>query len=260
MSNITQRNTTQSGPGSTRRGGGPGAVIRKTPVRPKLDPKDNSGFSFRSQADLKDAFVIVIGGDSGTRSITYHHPIGVTNLDVDDWVASETSDVTLLLSRKDNPFLKEYDLKVHESCLKAAAAAGLIQLGEGMSIRYPNGVPRAPVLKAAKLALKADKSPGNITGDSYIRYIVDETSRVAEQAFISAIRDEGLREAAKRKFVLPSFETKGGIDSTKAQCAIPNFKGLGPAQVMDSITRGVLALPIADERVTRRLGGTTMTA
>lgn len=52
---------------------------------------------------LKDSFILVIGSPEGGVEITFHHPIGETDLDDDDWIGTPTGDIPSLLERKANP-------------------------------------------------------------------------------------------------------------------------------------------------------------
>jgi len=99
--------------GTSRKGGNPqaskqaAAPVFRAKAKPKVSPITGGNFDFSVDPRIGESFVVILAGPSGSRSITFHHPIGKTNLSDECWVATPTGEIPDLLARKDDP----YDLR-----------------------------------------------------------------------------------------------------------------------------------------------------
>lgn len=176
--------------------------------------------------------------------MTVHRPIGVTQLEDDDWVVSETSDIPNLLARAEHPDAKriEEQRSTERRFLAAAAATGLVVSGAGTarSVEGPDGSDFFAALAEARRLAKAQAPKGQQpTPDAYKRLLISDEMRAANEAYLTAISSEAVRTQAEGMFPLPAYETRGGPLADRPQVARPSLKGKSRAQVKDALGRAI---------------------
>jgi len=83
-------------------------IIKKDEVN--LDPtKPLNTVKVKSSAGVGKSITILMSDGTSNRQLTIHHPIGYTQLEDDEWIADDTSEIPRLLSRAEHPGLAEHE-------------------------------------------------------------------------------------------------------------------------------------------------------
>jgi len=178
-----------------------------------------------SQGVPGGAFPVVIGGPQ-TISITFHHPIGVTPHKGDEWIATPTDDVALLLARMKNPGQQSTDRGYETFRLEAAVTAALL-VKQGSKYYLPGDLQdsREDRLEAAKAVAKGRLAQGqNPSRDQVLAELSDEL-RTKEQALLAFMGEEELKKSARDANPVPTYETRGGPLADRPQVPLPWLKG-----------------------------------
>jgi hypothetical protein len=194
------------------------------------------------------------GGETPFEMIL-HRPIGITDLDDDDWVKSTAADVSLLLARRTSPNKKEIASKILGFKKQSAVDNKLIQLDANGVVLYPSGADRnvflEPHRKVAKGTVKdsnkaiadwkkADKSTRSpnppekvsentalISALSSLKTIKEAKEEIAYAEFTSS---KAINELARKKFP-DEYRSLKGVFADTPQIAVPWAKGLTKEQL-----------------------------
>lgn len=204
------------------RGGGqrPFTKTVKVPQAVKLDK--NSGVTTVGNKLLPEAFVVVVSVPGIiTRQLTFHHPIGFTNLARDAWVCTPSSDVQDLLNRAEHPQFTEVQSKRRAHMRASAISNGLLTVKEVDGVHhycYPGGDDRNESLNAARAELKAKKAtdPEGVKGLTANSFLTAQ-NRAAEMALHDYYSSYEVRKAAEDNVPLPSYETCSGALANQRQ-------------------------------------------
>jgi hypothetical protein len=91
--------------GNPRSNGQDYQKVVKKPQR--IKPDDAGQFSY-DDSSLPGSIIFIIADGKYQRKMILHHPIGVTDLDENDWVLSEPDDIRQMLLQKENPSIKNF--------------------------------------------------------------------------------------------------------------------------------------------------------
>jgi hypothetical protein len=229
-------------------------VTARKPTTVKISPTHAVGVTFSNDQRTKDAFVIMIVSASGTRQFTVHHPVGVTPLQDDVWVVSETSDLPNLLMRINDPTKKDVDARRDASLRRALARMNVIIL-EGDRVFYPNRVDRSDAISVARKKAETAKASGK---DAYVSYLSDEDKKY-ETAYLEAIRNKDLQAGIVEKYPYADFETKGGVSANRSQRPVDNSLGYSQGELIDFLSQKIEGLTLPP-RTLPKSGGTTVHA
>jgi len=197
-------------PSAKAKGGKP-QVIRKTvKVAQQLKLTSDSHISAVGDKRLKDAFVIsVCVPGISSRQLTFHHPIGITSLESDEWVCTPSFDVTDLLNRTSHPQREEILGKQKAHMRESAVKKGLLREVEtdGRVVTvYPSGQNRNDALKEAR-----KKAPKGMDGNEPAYYGSLPTGLAeAERSLMKYYDSSSVIKAAEGKFPMPAYETRSG--------------------------------------------------
>jgi len=219
----------------------PSANVVRTKAKPKVNPVTGASFEFASEPRVKDSFVVVLAGPGGVQSFTFHHPIGLTDVDDEDWVCTPTGDIPSLLARQVDPDEADRKAKRDKHRLDLALAAGLLKSNGEDQLTYPNTeVNRQDALvlarSQAKDAVKAEK--GKLTPDLYIRFLPKEVQDAETSVRKFLASKKSIREA-EMKFPASGFRTRGGPLADRDQEEVEYLSGLLRPQATDAVVKRI---------------------
>lgn len=232
-------------------------ILRKEKVEQKLGLTKQSQIQLEQHGQLKDAFAVA--SVNGQRTVTYvfHHPIGITDLDDEDWVCSLAEDIPHLLSRTKDPRQKEVDqarVAIKDAYLTSKL---LLQVNEG-EYCYPDAVFKEKKVRRALLRqvnneyeaearseklklineygsdsdLVKNFHPSKSREDFMPAGMKDHEAKIAKE-LSSKEATEFLRSRDPQK-----FRTKGGVYENKPQVACRALKGISDrARAFDRVNR-----------------------
>lgn len=219
-----------------------GPNVIRTKAKPKVNPVTGANFEYANEPRIGDSFVVVVAGPNGVQSFTFHHPIGHTDVDVDDWVCTPVGDIPSLLSRREDPDEADRKAKRDKFRLDLAVDAGLLKrTGKDGQLVYPDteinrqdalGVARA----AAKEAVKSEK--GTPPPDLYIRFL-DQKIQEKESVIRKFLADPQTIQKAENKFPASGFRTRGGPLADREQVGVDYLSGLSRTQATDAVVKRV---------------------
>jgi hypothetical protein len=184
------------------------------------------------------AFPVVFGGPMGSLSMTFHHPIGVTPLASDEWVATPTEEVTLLLARAKHPGAEQNSrgYETHRLTSASALEPALLTLRNGRFF-YPgdDNTTRDQRLEAAREVAVGKLAQGVNPTRAQIIAELPERLRGAETALQTHIGLEATRNAARVANPLAVYETRGGPLGDRRQGAIAPLKGMSSQAARDHL-------------------------
>jgi len=203
----------------------------------------NDGLEIKGSSSLRDAFLIIVGKPGGDTAVqlTFHHPIGKTPLEKDDWVATPTLEVKNLLQRAEDPFLAEKKKRAEQECFDYAVSRGwLLRASDGFN--FWDGQPRSDFKRLQK----------GLEPDSFLAQVPSALEKIAVEEDIRSRRDKLFEQIESVK---SSYETKSGPSWDRSQVAIANLKGLTSSQVMDRIIQNLTRPAEAEARPAVRKSG-----
>jgi len=231
--------------GTSRKGGNPqaskqaAAPVFRAKAKPKVSPITGGNFDFSVDPRIGESFVVILAGPSGSRSITFHHPIGKTNLSDECWVATPTGEIPDLLARKDDP----YEAAIRENREKhrfdaAISADLLVKDDETGVISYPSGAERQPALAEARASAKtAAKNAGQKPAPlAYLAHLSAER-RVEEDAIRAFLASKSVILASEKAFPDSKYLTKSGPLQDRCQKAQVYLSGRSRAQAEDEVVK-----------------------
>jgi len=222
-----------------------GPNVVRTKAKPKVNPVTGANFEYVSESRIGDSFVVVMAGPSGIQSFTFHHPIGVTDVDGEDWVCTPTGDIPSLLARRDDPDEADRKAKRDKHRLDLVIQAGLlVKADEDGPLTYPDtGVNRQDALakarSEAKDAVKAEK--GKPSPDLYIRFLPKEVQE-SETAIRKLLADERTIRSAEKKFPSSGYRTRGGPLADRDQEEVEYLSGCSRPQASDAVVKRIFGL------------------
>jgi hypothetical protein len=228
--------------GNSRKGGNPrttnkaDAPVFRAKAKPKVSPIAGGNFDYSGDPRLKESFVVVLSSSDRTKSITFHHPIGKTDLGSDMWVATPTGEVPDLVARRDDPDEATIREKRETHRFEAAITAGYISRDEDGEVLYPSGEDRQDALTAARAAAKAAaKKAGNKPAPmAYLAHLSAER-RAEEDALRQYLQSKAVVRAAEKDFPDSTYRTKSGPLADRVQKAQAYLTGKTRAQAEDAV-------------------------
>ena len=247
---------------------------RRNPPKPtQLSSDKQSDLKLAYNKDLPEAFVVLISR-IGFRPVqmTFHHPIGETQLDDGEWVATPSESIPFLLARTENPYEKSVMEKRRESVLRNVTRALLDEREDGeMSYRGTN-ISRTATLALARkrqaTAWKSAKADNRAEFEEYLRKNYPELPPQSKQQKLMGVKfptpakppldnfldsdvitlenkiralSNKIAESAElqEKYPIPEFETMGGPLGDQPQVVIAGLQDLDTSMAMDAVIRRV---------------------
>jgi len=217
------------GRGGAVRGGGRGVTTgarnasAANAAKAKIGPSRVLESAWVEDPALKgQSFVIFVGsGKTTDQQMTYHHPIGVTPHSGKVWVATPTSEISLLLARRTSEELTRWNRE-------AQVAIRLAVISDGIGRKMTNGPipvevwdcegsPRcgATIQTAMAEAKAADKQEAD-----WQQFVSNEI-KSAEAAFKKELASKERLATYEAAHPRPAFETRGGPLWDRPQRPLP---------------------------------------
>jgi len=230
--NRTQGNNSQNASNA-------GAPVFRAKAKPKVSPLTGANFDYSGDPRIGESFVVVIAGPDRARTITFHHPIGVTDLEMGVWVATPTSEVPDLVARRDDPAAASIRENREEHRFESAVAAGLVTESDDGEYLYPSGENRQAVLSAARAAAKAAAKAAG-TKPAAMAYLAHLSAdrRVEEDRVRDHLTKDSVVRASVVAYPDSTYRTRSGPLADRAQRAhsrIPS--GVPRAAAEDMVSR-----------------------
>lgn len=234
----------------------------------KVSPSTNLGDFLKVKlTESKIDYVVVWVGSPGkiASQVILHRPIGKTSLDDDEWIASDPSDVALLLTRVDNPRAKELKEKRDAFLRGAATDKKLISVSSEGIVSYPSGEDRNTFIKqpradAEKLVKESKKElaawkgmdkktrppnpPKKLNLNEELLKILrgmKSKSALEEIAYVEFLSNKANKDSAEEKYP-DEFETMKGTYADAPQVGLKWAKSLTLVEVKDAATSWTAAL------------------
>jgi hypothetical protein len=191
------------------------------------------------------SFCVWVGaGKAAPRQYTFHRPIGETPLDVNQWVATPTDEVSLLLERRKGEAQIRYERE-----RAAAIRAAILAAGTGRRVdpanpqnevwSFDGAPPIAVTIRAAETAAEAAGRPKS----EWVNH-TDAAVRAAELQFKQALRNGVPPPDWLAEHPPPAYETRGGPLGDRPQLAVPYLNGLSLSSARDAVLRRMLSFDL----------------
>jgi hypothetical protein len=229
---------------------GRGPNVIRTKAKPKVNPVTGANFEYVNEPRIGDSFVVCLAGPGGVQSFTFHHPIGVTDVDGEDWVCTPTGDIPSLLARQADPDEADRKAKRDKHRLDLCVRAGLLKqpVTDGPLVYPDTEINRQDALAKARAeakdAIKAEK--GKPPPDLYVRFLPVEVQEL-EVAVRDFLASPATIQAAETKFPPSGYRTRGGHLADRDQEAVSYLTGKSRPQASDAVTKRIFGLDDDDE-------------
>jgi hypothetical protein len=203
-----------------------------------VSPITGGNFDYSGDPRIGESFVVVLSGPDRSKSITFHHPIGRTDLDAGVWVATPTGEVPDLIARRDDPDEATIRENRENHRFEAAIGAGYIGRDDAGVVRYPSGADRQEVLSAARAAAKAaartrGQKPAPL---AYLAHLNAEGRR-DEDALREYLQSEAVQHAARVAYPDSTYRTRSGPLSDRMQRAQAYLDSMSRSQAEDEVLK-----------------------
>lgn len=210
-------------------------MIRKVTSN-KTPPDDKLRTELVEEKRLGTYLRVFLGSSNGVRRETIvHRPVGITDLDGDEWVMSELSDITYLLSRTRDPRAQMIDAARSKWIEEQLLVDGLLKIvnDEAVLSVMNNPMSRAAYTKSLREAWKAAGNPNKS---------FDLATELSKSADPCAVKETEIRSRLATKLggeadlkFKSAFRTCGGSREDRHQEAVKWAKGLTMTSVMDTL-------------------------
>ena len=224
-----------------------GARVVKKTAKLVLHADHSVNAHYAGTAGAKDAFmVLVVGPDNFSRQLTFHHPIGYTSLEDDDWVCTSSSEVANLLIRREHPDYKRIMAAREAMKVNLAVQEGWLDIfesGNQKLVVYPGTtVGRKMVLAAANKKLKQAKAEAKsrkLKGfDARLDDYLDEEFKADEAAVNRFFKTDDVRKLVAEEYPFSDYQTCGGSANNLPQ-EKSWVQGGSSLRAMDNLIRGL---------------------
>jgi len=216
-------------------------VTKKVPTKLQAIGDNVLEYSGANLLPGKEGFSVVMASSVNRLYMTFHHPIGKTTLEDDDWVATETSQIQFLLDRRVDPRRKVRDAARTLDRFASAVTATLITEHEG-EYYYPsdNAHLKSRTSHVAE-ARKEAKEAKDLSAAAYVSRIVDER-RVEEVALRGHLSSDAVVNAAIAGNPYDAFTTRSGLHETVEQVAVGYLEKKSIADAKLAVARRLLGI------------------
>jgi len=210
----------------------------------KIGPARVLNATWSEDSTLKgESFVLWLGGGkSAPQQFTFHRPIGVTKLEANQWVATPTGELGLLLERKKSEDLARWERRgeqaIQAAVLAKATGRKLAPDGKTPIWVHKDAPPIGATVQAAMAAAKA----AGAKESEWVNHC-DQAVRASELAYREALRTESLPKEWLGENPKPSFETRGGPLGDRPQVALAHLSGMSLAAAKDKVLRSLFGPP-----------------
>lgn len=227
--------------------------LKEVKVPAKLSSSKWKGIEFEPDVGpLGDSFVVVVGGNGlSAMSLTFHHPIGITQLEENDWVCTPTGEIQTLLDRAKRPDQEKVAKLRSAKRNDIAVAAGLLVRSDN-ALLYPGQKDgsRISVLetakKAAKAAAKAKQTPKQIEKKAKIEFGPSDhleylgNYRDSELALVALWAMPETITAVEVAHPYAPYMTRSGPLADRDQVALEHLKGCTRQAAYDKTIQSII--------------------
>lgn len=219
-----------------------GPNVIRTKAKPKINPVSGANFEYANEPRIGDSFVVVVAAAGAVQSFTFHHPIGKTDVDVDDWVCTPTGDIPSLLARQDDPDEADRKSKRDKYRLDLAVDKGLLKKTsvDGQLVYPDTEINRQDALAKAradaKAAVKAEK--GKPSPDLYVRFL-DGSIQEKEELIRKFLANKATITRAENQFPSGGYRTRGGPLADRDQEEVDYLSGLSRSLASDAVVKRI---------------------
>lgn len=220
-------------------------TIKKV-VNKKAKPTENLSLELLKDTEVGEYLRLFLGHVGGTANeMILHHPIGVTDLDKDEWVLSTPEDIAHLKARSEDP----NKASIHAQRLKAlkdgAILAGLVAEKDGALVYPMTGMARSSFISGLKL-----RHENKHQYQKDYKFILDLALGEEDPADLDAQSEIAYRKWLKqnqpvveKKFPLTYRTLKGPLMDTP-QAPIPWLKGMKIGETSSSLLKHGIVGPV----------------
>jgi len=214
-------------------------VTKRATPKLSAEAKTTLAFSGTKSFPKKEAFCVVIASDNGLVQMTYHHPIGVTDLDEDSWIATESEQIHYLFERTNDPRRKTIDANRQIHQLDAAVTASLLGRTDNGEYAFHGQTARGS-RKALIRQARLDAKDAGLNGpESYIQHLPEDV-RGLERQFRHFMVNETVQANAAIAHPYPAFATRSGLHATQNQVAVAFLEGKNYDEAREAVINRLL--------------------
>lgn len=219
-------NANVRGRGGTPLGRSHRSAPRGIPIKPKVSALGGGDFEYSAPSELGGkAFVVVVASAEGHQQFTVHRPIGQTDLADSEWVCTPSSEIQVLLSRKESEEQKRWanlrEREIRSRVLRARTGRELTGDGPAEAETFSTSHERASAVRAT---LEAQCEREGIPKSTWPTKLTG-TNAQDEQRFKAALKSTGPGAAWEASYPKPTHVTKSGPLEDRLQEAIPYLSG-----------------------------------
>jgi len=214
-------------------------VTKKATPKLSAEAKTTLALSGTKSFPKKEAFCVVIASDNGLVQMTYHHPIGITELDEDSWIATESEQIHYLFERKIDPRRKTTDANRQIHQLAAAVTASLLERTEDGEYVFHGQTAHGSRKALIRQARLDAKDAGQNSPESYIQHLPDDV-RELERQFRRFMVNETVKANAAIAHPYPAFATRSGLHATQEQVAVAFLEGKDYDEAREAVINRLL--------------------
>jgi len=227
-------------------------------VSAKLSTSESPDVQFKQDVKgLEESFIVLVGGNGGlaTVSLTFHRPIGITQLAEDEWVCTEAGQIHYLLARTERPDKQTVDTARATLRTDIAVAAKLLLRDDDGTIRYPRQTEgsrnellskaRASAKEAALARLSAEqradpKQRPKVGAQDHLLHL--GSFQDAERALLQFYDLEATKRRVEAERPYAAYATRGGPMANVEQAGVAYLKGKNRQQAYDAVLRRIMGL------------------
>jgi hypothetical protein len=213
------------------------------PVLPTVRPTVSTALTVKGDKDLGDYIKVIFVRTTGQMEVVYHHPVGVTPHDDDEWVATDPTEVGHLLARRTDSSAARRNTELEDFKTTKLLETNLVVADQEGNLVYPDSShlkDRFQFLADIKDAKKKDKRFDRRT---YLADLKDPRSDL--ELKLDAVKHSSTVEF---EIMYPNpYETMGGARADHPQKPLPWAKGLTIADLQDALFAACIAGPPAEE-------------
>nr|WNA22205.1 MAG: hypothetical protein [Plasmopara viticola lesion associated narnavirus 1] len=227
-----------------------GPAVKTVRKPTKVLPTAGLQAEFQADKRIADAFTVHVLGPTGGRSLTFHHPIGCTDLEDGEWVLTPSTEVPSLLSRAENPHAKRIEGLRAKARNALAVKKGLAKQADlDGPLQYPDGSDRTAALSSAHSAAKEaakSKEQSKAAPGAFLGFL-DPKVKEYEIALSDFLKSEEVRLKIEKEIPLPDFETCSGPFEDQEQEAVEWLDKLPPQSALDAVVKLLRVGPKKEE-------------
>jgi len=216
--------------------------------KPKLKATDHNLLQYvtDSRFPKKEAFSIAVVDANRTHTVTYHRPIGITDLGDNEWVATPSDQIHYLFDRAKRPDEQAVLERRRIGALEILVERQLLQ-GEAPDYTYVDlgdlGPRRTLIATARRAAEEEAKAQGTkALADAYLAKLPPEVT-TSEMRIRTTLGSEEFSDTVAERFPFRPYVTRSGQLADQDQWAIEFLTGKSMGEAKDTLLRMLYGLP-----------------